>query len=201
MGDLIDYNAIVNGRGRNYGSFPIYMDTNKYYIMQRYRLNSMPWLGRSSTLTFITDSINTNAAFNGIFFVGGYDVLPISCHGRLGAQCDIEVYNHMEDDVTIHALSSDAWKFTITGKDLGELVWYRTAPGGANMRSAFTTWMDTEHFNYMQRYRLLPIPCDGISVIYTFIAHNTRYCPSIGPSFIDEYGTLPLSCHNEKSAK
>ena len=82
-----------------------------------------------STLTFTTDTSNANAASNGSFFVGGDGALPTSYHGRLGAQCDIEICNYMEDDVTIHALPSDAWKFTMTGQYLDKLVSYRPAPG------------------------------------------------------------------------
>ena len=59
----------------------------------------------------------------------------------------------MEDGITIHAQTEDPWLFTITGDDLGEVVEYRTAPGGTNMGSTFLTWMDTVQFNYMQRYR------------------------------------------------
>ena len=76
---------IVGGRKRINSSFPAYMDTNQFAIMLRYGRKSMLCSGKTTTLIFTTDTTNENAASNGRLFVGGYGVLPVSCHNTLDA--------------------------------------------------------------------------------------------------------------------
>ena len=84
------------------------------------------------------------------FHITGYGDIPAICHNKLGAECDISVCG--VDSLEIKAKGTDGWKFTITG-DIGDLIDYTTVNGGQHF-PPFPTWMDTDQFDFVQKYKL-----------------------------------------------
>ncbi len=133
-----------------------------------------------------TDSL---AGSRGPIEITGYGDLPTSCHDSIGATCAIELCNM--ETLEIISKTWDGWYFSISG-DVGILLEHNTVTGGTHV-PPFPTWMDTDQFDYRQKYKL---KCQTI----TFTTGQKSYSESPGPFEITGYGHLPTSCHSSKGA-
>ncbi len=111
--------------------------------------------GKTSVITFTTDTEETYAATNGIVSIDGYGNLPDNCKNVRGATCTFELCDM--ESMTLRTASTDGWSFTITG-DIGDLLDYEAGPEGH--WDPFPTWLKFGARDTWQTYNLLSTTSD-----------------------------------------
>ncbi len=107
----------------------------------------------SFNLHFKTDSNVPWSPTSGPIEIVGYGNLPLDCHNTVDAECNITVSGM--STLTLKTHSDDSWVFTISG-DIGDLLSYKTAPGGTHLHNFFPTRLDKDDSDYEQTYELVP---------------------------------------------
>eukprot|EP00586_Coscinodiscus_wailesii_P021702 CAMPEP_0172519416 /NCGR_PEP_ID=MMETSP1066-20121228/291403_1 /TAXON_ID=671091 /ORGANISM="Coscinodiscus wailesii, Strain CCMP2513" /LENGTH=271 /DNA_ID=CAMNT_0013301999 /DNA_START=78 /DNA_END=893 /DNA_ORIENTATION=+ len=145
IGDMIDHETVAGGT--HMPPFPTMLDTDQFDSYQEYSFKDA---NGCYQIQFTTAS-EENSESQGEFSIDGYGFIPKSCHNKRGAKCTIQVCD--ADSLKIRALDDDGWRFTITG-DVGTLIDFLTVPTGEHT-AGFPTWMDTDQFDYYQRYEFV----------------------------------------------
>ena len=130
------------------------------------------------------------------FEIDSYGYIPQGCHNTTDSECDIQLKG--SKFLTIRALKSDAWAFTITG-DIGELLSYETVTDNQHF-DPFPAVMDNDEYDIKQKYALeikhATRECYFVHFKTLFASSNTT-----GSFFIDGYGSMPHECYSKHSAE
>ena len=131
-------------------------------------------------LKFTTENHIDDASI-GDFQIDGYGHIPLSCHNKPGALCDLQVCNI--DSLVIHDMSgNDGWRFTITG-DIEAKASYKT------------TLLDSRKSSPTVEFSLTR-NCYN----FKFTTKDHADDASTGDFEIDGYGLIPKSCHDVPGA-